>query len=46
MNDWESRALVFGEYLRILYYGEIGDIARVEGVAAGLEDYVERVLKG
>lgn len=36
----ESRSLVIGEYLRIIYYGMKGDIVSVDGVVEGLEEYV------
>lgn len=40
-----SRSLVFGEYLRIIYYGKKGDIYKLNSMAQGLEGYIKAVLK-
>lgn len=42
----ESRSLIFGEYLRILYYSHIGDIESVKGIVSGLESYIESIFMG
>ncbi len=42
----ESRSLIFGEYLRILYYSHKGDIECVKGIVNGLESYIERIFEG
>lgn len=46
--DWmkhrKSRALVFGEYLRIIYYGKNGDIEGVNGIVQGLEKHIGTIL--
>ncbi len=45
MNYDKSRSLVFGEYLRILYYGLIGDIESIDNPIRGLEKYVDKLIK-
>jgi uncharacterized SAM-binding protein YcdF (DUF218 family) len=44
MNYDKSKSLVFGEYLRIIYYGRRGDIENVGGIIKGLEKHIEEVF--
>lgn len=37
MNNDKARSLVFGEYLRIVYYGNIGEIENIDKPIEGLE---------
>lgn len=46
MEHPESRSLVFGEYLRILYYGQRGDIQNIGAIVTGLENYIESFFEG
>jgi hypothetical protein len=44
MNYDKSKSLVFGEYLRIVYYGRREDIENVGGIINGLEKHIEEVF--
>lgn len=44
MNYAESASLVFGEYLRIVYYGQMGDIENIIEPIKGLEKYIDFLL--
>ena len=44
MKHEKSRSLVFGEYLRIIYYGRRGDIEDIGGIVEGLVKYIDEVL--
>lgn len=46
MNYSAGRSLVFGEYLRIIYYGRRGDIESVNGIIEGLGNYIEELFEG
>lgn len=47
--DWieheKSKSLVFGEYLRIAYYGQRGDIEGLNYIDEGLKKHIELILQ-
>ncbi|MDR7857855.1 YdcF family protein [Tissierella sp.] len=49
-HDWmkheRSKSLVFGEYLRIVYYGKRGDIEELNYIDQGLKEYIELTFIG
>ncbi|WP_438432730.1 YdcF family protein [Gorillibacterium sp. sgz500922] len=46
MDYPDGRSIVFGEYLRILYYGWKGDIEAVKGIIEGLENPIKNLIEG
>jgi hypothetical protein len=40
-----GRGRVFGEFLRILYLGEIGHVLPLEHMVSGLEEYVSEFIR-
>lgn len=45
MNYDKSKSLVFGEYLRIVYYGRRGDIENMGRIIKGLEKHIEEIFE-